>query len=129
MEEKQNRTNKTSFAADLGSFLNQRCRLQYFALLLKLKDRCSAEFLIFSAHLVTMKCKGFTTISTREVQLCAWPATQLTHSPLLPANPICQSLCMCEYLSETHTERGLLAAWLGLEFPSKVVEYISWYSL
>jgi len=37
--------------------------------------------MIFSAHLVAMKCKVFTTTSTREIQLCAWPATQLTHSP------------------------------------------------
>ena len=39
-----------------------------------------------------MKCEGFTTIYTREMQLCARPATQLTRSPLLPANRIGQSI-------------------------------------
>ena len=48
--------------------------------------------MIFSAHLVAMKCKVFTTTSTREIQLCAWPATELTHSPLLPADCVCQSI-------------------------------------
>ena len=33
---------------------------------------------IFSTHLVAMKCVFFTTTSTREIQLCALPATQLT---------------------------------------------------
>ena len=44
------------------------------------------EFLIFSAYLVAVKCEGFTTTSTREIQLCAQPATPLMRSPLLPAN-------------------------------------------
>ena len=47
---------------------------------------------IFSAHLVAVKCEGFTTSSTREIQLCARPATQLTRFPLLPANRIHQSI-------------------------------------
>ena len=94
----------TSISTDWGSFLSQ-CQLQYLALLLKLKVRCSANFLafiqpvvvymavIFSAHLVTVKWEVFTTTtSTREIQLCAWPATQLTHSPLLLANHTCQSI-------------------------------------
>ena len=34
----------------------------------------------------------FTTTSTREIQLYAWPATQLTCSPLLPADFTCQSI-------------------------------------
>ena len=36
---------------------------------------------IFCAHLVAVKCEVFTTTSTREIQLCARPATQLTCSP------------------------------------------------
>ena len=36
----------TSFLADWGSFLSQH-RFCYFILLLKLKDRCSSEFLAF----------------------------------------------------------------------------------
>ena len=36
---------------------------------------------IFSAHLVAVKCEVFTTTSTREIQLYARPATQLTRSP------------------------------------------------
>ena len=47
---------------------------------------------IFSAHLVAVKCEVFTTSSTREIQLCARPATQLTRSPLLPANHVRQSI-------------------------------------
>ena len=47
---------------------------------------------IFSAHLVAVKCEVFTTTSTREIQLCARPATQLTRSPLLPANHVRQSI-------------------------------------
>ena len=35
---------------------------------------------IFCAHLVAVKCEVFTTTSTREIQLCAGPATQLTRS-------------------------------------------------
>ena len=45
---------------------------------------------IFCAHLVAMKCKVFT--STREIQLCTWPATQLMCSPLLPADFTRQSI-------------------------------------
>ena len=48
--------------------------------------------IIFSAHLVTMKWEVFTTTSTREIQLCTRPATQLTCSPLLLANHACQSI-------------------------------------
>ena len=46
---------------------------------------------IFYAHLVTVKCKVFTT-STRGIQLCALPATQLMCSPLLPADFTRQSI-------------------------------------
>ena len=46
---------------------------------------------IFSAHLVAVKCEVFTTTSTRKIQLRARPATQLTRSPLLPANRVRQS--------------------------------------
>ena len=55
---------------------------------------CAVDYtaVIFSTHLVTMKCKIFTTTSTREIQLCVWPATQLTHSALLPANRVHQSI-------------------------------------
>ena len=35
---------------------------------------------IFSAHLVAVNCEVFTTTSTREIQLCSRPATQLTRS-------------------------------------------------
>ena len=41
---------------------------------------------IFCAHLVVVKCEVFNTTSTREIQLCARPAAQLTCSPLLPAD-------------------------------------------
>ena len=47
---------------------------------------------IFSAHLVAVKCEGFTTTSIREIQPCARPATQLTRSLLLPANRVRQSI-------------------------------------
>ena len=65
--------------------------LRYFALLLKPKDRRSAQFLAFIRPvvqwiiqqwsflpLVAVKCEVSTTTSTREIQLCAPPATQLT---------------------------------------------------
>ena len=56
---------------------------------------------IFSAHLITMKCKAFTTTSTREIQLYTQAATQLTCSPPLPANQVHQSnVCMDKDLSE-----------------------------
>ena len=75
----------TSFSTDWGSFSSQH-RLRYFALLLKLKDRRSAEFLafirpvdytgvIFSTHLFAEKCEVFSTTSTREIQLRVWPDT------------------------------------------------------
>ena len=54
--------------------------------------------MISSAHLVAVKCEVFTTTSTREIQLCARPATRLRRSLLLP-----------EY-REDFSERGLL--WL-----------------
>ena len=66
-----------------GSFSSRR-RLRYFALLLELKDRSGVvgyTVVIFSAHLVAVKWEFFTTSSTMEIQLCARPATQLTHSP------------------------------------------------
>ena len=44
--------------------------------------------IIFSAHFVAVKFEGFTTTSTRGIQLCARPATQLVRSPLLPANRV-----------------------------------------
>ena len=47
---------------------------------------------IFCAHLIAVKCEVFTTTSTREIQLCARPATQLTCSPLLPADFTRQSI-------------------------------------
>ena len=60
---------------------------------------------IFFAPLVTEKCEVFTTTSTREIQLCAQPATQLTRSPLLLAIAYASPLHMCEDLSE----RGLFS--------------------
>ena len=53
---------------------------------------------IFSTHLVAMKCEIFTTTSIRGTQLCIQPATQLTHSPLLPANHVCQSTAHAQRL-------------------------------
>ena len=47
---------------------------------------------IFCAHLVAVKCEFFTTTSTREIQLRTRPATQLTRSPLLPADFTRQSI-------------------------------------
>ena len=47
---------------------------------------------IFCAHLVAVKCEVFTTTSTREIQLCPRPATQLTCSPLLLADFTHQSI-------------------------------------
>ena len=47
---------------------------------------------IFCAHLVAMKCEVFTTTSTRGIQLYARPATQLTCSPLPPADFTRQSI-------------------------------------
>ena len=49
---------------------------------------------IFSAHLVAVKWEVFTTTSTREIRLCARPATQLTRSTLLPANRVCHSIAL-----------------------------------
>ena len=67
---------------------------------------------IISAHLVAVKCKGFTTTSTREIQLCARPPTQPTRrSPLLPANCVCQSIA--------HARRF---KWKG----SIPIEYLRW---
>ena len=52
-----------------------------------------------------VKCEAvFTTASTREIQLCARPASQPTCSPLRPANRVASPLRMREDLSE----RGLL---------------------
>ena len=61
---------------------------------------------IFCAHFVAIKCKVFTTASTREIQLCAWPATQLTCSPyfrqILHASPL--------RMRKNLIERGLLSS-------------------
>ena len=59
---------------------------------------------IFCAHLVAVKCEIFTATSTREVQLCARPATQLTRSPHFRQISHSSPLHMRENLSE----RGLL---------------------
>ena len=56
--------------------------------------------MIFSAHLVAVKCEVFITTSTRETQLCARPATQMTRCPHTSG----KSIPMREDLSE----RGLL---------------------
>ena len=104
-----------SFSAYWGSISSQ-CQLHYFALLLKLKDTHSAEFLAFiqpvviqqwsfppilspwnvrfSLLLVPLLLSTSTTTtctSTRGIQLCIQPATQLMHPPLLLANRVCQS--------------------------------------
>ena len=50
------------------------------------------SWLKHQVHLVAVKCEVFTAISTREIQLCAWPSTQLMHSPLLLANCVCHSI-------------------------------------
>ena len=92
-----------------GSFSSQR-RLRYFALLLELKDRSGVvgyTVVIFSAHFVAAKCEFFTTSSTMEIQLCARPATQLTHSPYFRQIAYTSPLRMREYLSE----RGLYEFW------------------
>ena len=47
---------------------------------------------IFCAHRVAVKCEVFATTSTREIQLYARPATQLTCSPLPPADFTRQSI-------------------------------------
>ena len=47
---------------------------------------------IFCTYLVAMKCEIFTTTSTREIQLCDWPAAQLICFPLLPADFTRQSI-------------------------------------
>ena len=57
--------------------------------------------MIFCAHLVPVKCKVFTTTSTREIQLCARPTTQLTCSPLLPADFTRQSIAHARKLKRT----------------------------
>ena len=63
--------------------------------------------MIFSAHLVAVKCEVFTTSSTTEIQLCARPATQLTHSPYFRQIAYASPLRMREDLSE----RGLYECW------------------
>ena len=65
---------------------------------------------IFCAHLVAVKCEVFTTTSTREIQLCARPATQLTCSSLLRQISHASPLRMNENLSK----RGLLPCWVSL---------------
>ena len=50
---------------------------------------------IFCAHLVAVKCQVFTATSTREIQLCARPATQLS----LHASPL--------RMRENLNERGI----------------------
>ena len=105
MEKKKNKRKKNkNFILNRlgrGSFSSQRGRrIRYFAFLLKVNDKTfrgiSAFYLtsgavdytavIFCDHLVAVKCEVFTTTSTREIQLCALPATLLTRSTLLPAN-------------------------------------------
>ena len=92
-----------------GSFSSRR-RLRYFALLLELKDRSGVvgyTVVIFSAHFVAVKCEVFTTSSTMEIQLCARPATQLTHSPYFRQNTYASPLRMREDLSEKASIRVL----------------------
>ena len=55
---------------------------------------------IFCAHLVAVKCEVFTTTSTREIQLCARPATQLTRSPYFLQVAYSSPLLMREDLSQ-----------------------------
>ena len=83
-----------------GSFSSQRRGIRYFCLFTETKWQTfrwipgfystsgTVDYMavIFCAHLVDVKCEIFTTTSTREIQLCARPATQLTCSHLLPAN-------------------------------------------
>ena len=145
-------TYTTSFSTDWpGSFSSQH-QLQYFALLLKLKDKHSVEFLalfdqwcselhgsnlfhpscrhemrwvLFYVHRnhrlirdrspgwpprlsqflssVMVKLEVFTTTSTREIQLCAQPATQLSRSPHFQQIAYTSQLSMCKDISE----RGL----------------------
>ena len=52
---------------------------------------------ILSAHLVAVKCEVFTTTSTREVQLCARPATHLTRSPYFRQTAYASPLRMHDY--------------------------------
>ena len=106
---KNKKRKKTNFILNRlvhGSFLRQRRRIRYFALFTETKwqtfhgipgfystsGAVDYTAVIFFAHLVTVKCEVFTTTSTREIQLCAWPATQLTCSPLLLADFTCQSI-------------------------------------
>ena len=76
----------------------QTGRLRYFALLLSetkgqtFRGILYSTAVIFSVHLVTVKYEGFTTTSTMEIQLRARPATQLTRSPLMPANRVRRSI-------------------------------------
>ena len=54
-ETKRINNQTASFLADWGSFSSQR-RLRYFALLLKVKDRRSAEYLAFIRHVCDLFC-------------------------------------------------------------------------
>ena len=65
---------------------------------------------IFSTHLVTVKCKVFTitSSSTREIQLCARPATQLMHSPCFRQIACASPLRILHYVCEDWNERGPL---------------------
>ena len=58
----------------------------------------------FSTHLLAVKWEGFTTASTREIQLGIWPATQLTRPPYFRQIVYGSPLRMSRYVSE----RGLL---------------------
>ena len=113
-KEEKNNNNFILNRLGQGSFSSQCRRIRYSAFLLKLKLCLFTETkwqtfcgipgfystsgavdymaVIFCAHLVSEKCEVFTTTSTRDIQLCAWPATQLTCSPLLPADFTRQSI-------------------------------------
>ena len=76
--EKQNKRQLNSQQFGDHSRMSQRRGLRHIALLLKLKDRRSTEFLafirsvvytavIFSVHLVDLKGEVSTTVSTREI--------------------------------------------------------------
>ena len=131
-----------------GSFSSQRHGIRYFAFFTETKwqtfrgipgfystsGAVDYKAVILCAHLVAVKCEVFTTTSTREIQLCTRPATQLTCCPYFRQISHARPLRMRENLSE----RGLLnkkpvvilyPLWLWWWHPSPSVQKVGSQSL
>ena len=120
-----------------GSFSSQRHGIRYFAFFTETKwqtfrgipgfystsGAVDYTAVIFCAHLVAVKCEVFTTTSTREIQLCTRPATQLTCSPYFRQISHASPLRVRENLSE----RGRLKTNYIFRKPSHSVCLLSFW--